>query len=93
MISLFKENLLIIFLFSIYLVHSINIDNLLVIGVDINIKQPKAYPLEIMNYHEIVNDVILGSHFAITWSPLTYSNVIVQMDSFLLYFCIKFDFY
>ena len=62
---------------------SANVADLLVIGVDLDPSDPRAYPLEILNYHEIVNDVIGGRHVAITWSPLTYSNVIIETESLL----------
>ena len=55
------------------------------IGVDVDATDPRAYPLEIMNYHEIVNDVIGGKHVAITWAPLTYSNMVIETESLLPY--------
>lgn len=60
-----------------------NVADLLVIGVDIDPADPRAYPIEILNYHEIVNDVIGGKHVAITWSPLTFSNVLIETEGFL----------
>lgn len=60
-----------------------NVADLLVIGVDLDPADPRAYPIEILNYHEIVNDVIAGRHVAITWSPLTYSNVLIETESLL----------
>lgn len=62
-----------------------NVADLLVIGVDIDPADPRAYPIEILNYHEIVNDVIAGKHVAITWSPLTFSNVLIETEGFLSY--------
>ena len=62
-----------------------NVADLLVIGVDLDPADPRAYPIEILNYHEIVNDVIAGRHVAITWSPLTYSNVLIETESLLSY--------
>lgn len=35
----------------------------------------KAYPIGILNWHEIVNDEINGSHFAITYCPLCGTGV------------------
>lgn len=64
---------------------AVNVDDLLVIGVDLDPTDPRAYPLEILNYHEIVNDVIAGRHVAITWSPLSYSNVMIDTSAFLKY--------
>lgn len=46
-----------------------------VIGVVID-GQAKAYPIRILNWHEIVNDQISDSLIAITWCPLTRSAVI-----------------
>lgn len=62
-----------------------SVSDLLVIGVDIDATDPRAYPLEIMNYHEIVNDVIGGKHVAITWAPLTYSNMVIETEALLPY--------
>jgi len=59
--------------------------DLLVIGVDIDPADPRAYPIEILDYHEIVNDVIAGRHVAITWGPLTYSNMLLETESLLRY--------
>lgn len=36
----------------------------------------KAYPLQILIYHEIVNDVVGGTPVAITFCPLCYSAVV-----------------
>lgn len=60
-----------------------NVADLLVIGVDVDLADPRAYPIEILDYHEIVNDVIAGRHVAITWSPLTYSNMLLETESLL----------
>lgn len=71
-----------------------NVADLLVIGVDLDPADPRAYPIEILNYHEIVNDVIAGRHVAITWSPLTYSNVLIETESLLSYVLrLLFNFY
>ena len=37
---------------------------------------PKAYPLRILDYHEIVNDEIDGRPIAVTWCPLCGSAVV-----------------
>ena len=50
-------------------------DNDLVIGLSIN-GENRAYPLNIMNWHEIVNDEVSGTSFAVTWCPLTQSAVV-----------------
>ncbi len=44
-----------------------------VIGVDYN-GDARAYPLQILVWHEIVNDVIGGLPLAITYCPLCYST-------------------
>ena len=35
----------------------------------------KAYPLDIMNYHEVVNDVFADEPIAVTYCPLCFSGV------------------
>jgi hypothetical protein len=50
-------------------------DNDLVVGLSIG-GQERAYPLNIMNYHEIVNDVLEGTPIAVTWCPLTRSAIV-----------------
>ncbi|MFW6447964.1 MAG: DUF3179 domain-containing (seleno)protein [Halobacteriota archaeon] len=39
---------------------------------------PRAYPLRILHYHEIVNDVVDGDPLAITWCPLCASAVVYE---------------
>ncbi|MFP4590316.1 MAG: DUF3179 domain-containing protein [Halobacteriales archaeon] len=39
---------------------------------------PRAYPLRILHYHEIVNDVVDGEPLAITWCPLCASAVVYE---------------
>jgi hypothetical protein len=46
-----------------------------VIGVSIN-GQSRAYPLRLMRWHEVVNDVIGGEPVAVTYSPLCDSVVV-----------------
>lgn len=41
-----------------------------IVGVTLN-GESKAYPLDILNYHEIVNDVIGGVSVAVSYCPLT----------------------
>ncbi len=50
-------------------------DNDLVIGYKSR-EIMRAYPLRILNYHEIVNDDINGSKVAITYCPLTGTSLI-----------------
>jgi uncharacterized protein DUF3179 len=38
--------------------------------------EPKAYPLRIMIWHEIVNDTVGGVPVAVTWCPLCNSSVV-----------------
>jgi hypothetical protein len=35
----------------------------------------KAYPLGIMNYHEVVNDVVAGEAIAVTYCPLCFTGM------------------
>jgi hypothetical protein len=46
-----------------------------VIGVDIG-SQSRAYPLRLMRWHEVVNDVVGGEPIAVTYSPLCDSVVV-----------------
>ncbi|MBE8158729.1 MAG: DUF3179 domain-containing protein, partial [Betaproteobacteria bacterium] len=46
----------------------------LVLGVFIN-EDARAYPIKILNWHEIVNDEIGGAPVAITYCPLCGSGV------------------
>ncbi|MFC7058215.1 DUF3179 domain-containing protein [Halovenus salina] len=39
---------------------------------------PKAYPIRILNFHEIVNDRIDGDPVAVTWCPLCASAVVYE---------------
>jgi len=48
-------------------------DSDIVIGLHIN-GETKAYPLFILVWHEIVNDVIGGIPVAVTYCPLCYTN-------------------
>ena len=43
-----------------------------VIGLEIN-GDARAYPVNILSSHEIVNDVVGGQPVAVTWCPLCYS--------------------
>jgi len=49
-------------------------DDDLVIGVVLN-GDAKAYPIRILNWHEVVNDTIGEQPVAITWCPLTQSAI------------------
>lgn len=49
----------------------------LVIGVSMG-QQAKAYPLKIMNWHEIVNDHIDKVSIVVTWCPLTRSAIVFE---------------
>jgi hypothetical protein len=45
-----------------------------ILGIEIN-GISKAYPIGILNWHEIVNDKIKGQHFAVTYCPLCGTGV------------------
>jgi len=47
----------------------------LVLGVAIN-GEAKAYPLRMLNWHEVINDTVGGVPVAVTWSPLTQSAAV-----------------
>ena len=40
----------------------------------------RAYPLRVMDWHEVVNDTLGGVHLAVTWSPLCGAAVPWQPD-------------
>jgi hypothetical protein len=52
-------------------------DSDVVIGLHIN-GETKAYPLLILVWHEIVNDVVGGIPVAITYCPLCYTNQVFE---------------
>ena len=39
-------------------------------------ERPRAYPVQYLHYHEIVNDVVGGDPVAVTWCPLCGSAVV-----------------
>lgn len=47
-------------------------DEVLVVDAD----PPRAYPLRILDYHEIVNDRLAGEPIAVTWCPLCGSAIV-----------------
>jgi len=49
-------------------------DDDLVLGLVLN-QEPRAYPIQILDYHEIVNDEVGGVPVAITYSPLTGTGI------------------
>ena len=50
-------------------------DNDLIIGLNIN-EQQQAYPIKILNWHEVVNDIIGGQEVVVTYCPLCRSAVV-----------------
>jgi hypothetical protein len=52
-------------------------DSDLVLGLDIN-GDVKAYPLNILVWHEIVNDVVGGEPVAVTYCPLCFTNQVFK---------------
>lgn len=49
----------------------------LVIGLDVN-GDTRAYPLSILVWHEIVNDVVGGMPVAVTYCPLCFTNQVFE---------------
>lgn len=49
----------------------------LVLGLDIN-GDVRAYPLKILVWHEIVNDVVGGEPVAVTYCPLCFTNQVFK---------------
>lgn len=52
-------------------------DTDIVIGVVVKGKA-RAYPISILNWHEIVNDFIWGKSITVTWCPLTASGIVFE---------------
>jgi hypothetical protein len=57
-----------------YLVH----DDL-VIGVVVD-RQARAYPLRVLNWHEVVNDTLAGQAIAVTFNPLCDASVVFARE-------------
>lgn len=49
-------------------------DEVIVVDAD----PPRAYPIRILSYHEIVNDVLNGRSIAVTWCPICWSAVVYE---------------
>jgi hypothetical protein len=49
----------------------------LVIGLTIN-DESRAYPVRVLNRHEVINDTLAGFPLAVTWSPLCGSAVVLD---------------
>lgn len=50
-------------------------------GIDLEIEgQHRFYPVQIMNWHEVVNDTIGGQNIAITYCPLCGTGVVYDRD-------------
>ncbi len=54
-------------------------ENDLVLGVDIN-GDARAYPVKILNWHEIVNHTVGGKKIVVTYCPLTASGINFEGD-------------
>ncbi|MCL6415569.1 DUF3179 domain-containing protein [Aestuariirhabdus sp. Z084] len=52
-------------------------DDARVMGVSLG-GQQKAYPIGILNYHEIVNDSLAGTPIAVTYCPLCGTGIVYQ---------------
>lgn len=50
-----------------------------VLGIEIR-GRARAYPIRILNHHEIVNDVVGGEMIAVTWCPLCGSGVAFESE-------------
>ncbi len=42
--------------------------------------EARAYPLRVLNWHEIANDTLGGRPIAVTWSPLTYGVAVFDRE-------------
>jgi hypothetical protein len=47
-------------------------DEVIVVGGD----PPRAYPIRVLSYHEVVNDTVEGRPVAVTWCPICWSAVV-----------------
>jgi hypothetical protein len=54
--------------------------DLIVLGVVVD-NEARAYPIDILNWHEIVNDEINGHRFSVTYCPLTGSGICYNTTS------------
>ncbi|HEX9870598.1 MAG TPA: DUF3179 domain-containing protein [Candidatus Tectomicrobia bacterium] len=50
-----------------------------VLGVSIG-EESRAYPIALLSWHEIVNDVVGGVPVAATWSPLCYTGIVYARE-------------
>ena len=50
-----------------------------VLGVVIG-EESRAYPIALLSWHEIVNDVVGGVPVAATWSPLCYTGIVYARE-------------
>lgn len=50
-----------------------------VLGIDIR-GRARAYPIRILNHHEIVNDVVGGEMITVTWCPLCGSGIAFESE-------------
>ncbi len=55
-------------------------DSELIVGLNMN-GDIRAYPLQILVWHEIVNDVVGGKPVAVTYCPLCFTNQIFDLYS------------
>ena len=53
--------------------------NDLVVGVFMK-GSARAYPLKILNWHEVVDDAVAGRSFAVTYCPLTASAIVYNRE-------------
>ncbi|MHA1970009.1 MAG: DUF3179 domain-containing (seleno)protein [Candidatus Hodarchaeales archaeon] len=56
------------------------LDKIFVLGLLVN-GEPRAYPRDILNWHEIVNDDSHGNAFSVTFCPLTGSGILYNTTS------------
>ncbi len=50
-------------------------------GIDVEIAgEHRFYPLQILNWHEVVNDTWGGKDVAVTWSPLCGTGIVYDRD-------------
>ena len=56
-------------------------DDEYVIGIA-TVSLAKAYPAQLLDTHEIVNDTIEGVPIAVTWCPLCFTGIVYRRDSF-----------
>ncbi len=52
-------------------------DDRMVLGVKVE-GEVRAYPIQVLDWHEVVNDEINGKHITVTYCPLTITGIVIE---------------